>query len=301
MSSAMRSVLRVGRRRQRTGDQVTGGRPLTRAMMFVILAFGAVLMLMPFVWLIRSALMTDAQIFINPPQWIPNPVAWENFPEALTAQPFARYFLNTMIIEVLVVTGTVLTCSLTAFSFARLRWRGRNLVFGLLLTGVMLPYAVTLIPTFVGWAALGALDTFIPLTLPAWFAGAGGGVFNIFLIRQFFLSIPYEMDEAAYIDGANPWQVFTRIVMPLSKPVIVVVTIFTFIGVWNDFLGPLLYLTDSDNFTLALGLATFQSTYTAQWGLLMAASLVVILPIIVLFFVLQRYFVEGVTLTGIKG
>jgi multiple sugar transport system permease protein len=301
MSSAMRSVLSVGQRRRRSGDQVTGGRPLTRAMMFLILAFGAVLMLMPFVWLVRSALMTDAQIFINPPQWIPNPVAWENFPEALTAQPFARYFLNTMIIEVLVVTGTVLTCSLTAFSFARLRWRGRNLVFGLLLTGVMLPYAVTLIPTFVGWAALGALDTFIPLTVPAWFAGAGGGVFNIFLIRQFFLTIPYEMDEAAYIDGANPWQVFTRIVMPLSKPVIVVVTIFTFIGVWNDFLGPLLYLTDSDNFTLALGLATFQSTYTAQWGLLMAASLVVILPIIVLFFVLQRYFVEGVTLTGIKG
>ncbi|TDE94334.1 carbohydrate ABC transporter permease [Occultella glacieicola] len=297
----MRSVLSVGRRRRRTGDQVTGGRPLTRAMMFLILAFGAAAMLMPFVWLVRSALMTDAQIFINPPQWIPNPVAWENFPDALTAQPFVRYFLNTMIIEVLVVTGTVLTCSLTAFSFARLRWRGRNLVFGLLLTGVMLPYAVTLIPTFVGWAALGALDTFIPLTLPAWFAGAGGGVFNIFLIRQFFLTIPYEMDEAAYIDGANPWQVFTRIVMPLSKPVIVVVTIFTFIGVWNDFLGPLLYLTDSDNFTLALGLATFQSTYTAQWGLLMAASLVVILPIVLLFFVLQRYFVEGVTLTGIKG
>lgn len=302
MSSAMQSVLTVGRRRRRrAGDQVTGGRPLTRAMMFAILAFGAVLMLLPFVWLVRSALMTDSQIFINPPQWIPRPIAWENFPEALTAQPFARYFLNTMIIEVLVVTGTVLTCSLTAFSFARLRWRGRNLVFGLLLTGVMLPYAVTLIPTFVGWAALGALDTFVPLTLPAWFAGAGGGVFNIFLIRQFFLTIPYEMDEAAYIDGANPWQVFTRIVMPLSKPVIVVVTIFTFIGVWNDFLGPLLYLTDSDHFTLALGLATFQSTYTAQWGLLMAASLVVILPIIVLFFVLQRYFVEGVTLTGIKG
>lgn len=300
MSSAMRSVLQVGGRRRRRPQEV-GGRRLTRGAMFVVLALGALVMLAPLVWLVRSALMTDAQIFINPPQWIPDPLTWENFPEALTAQPFARYFLNTMIIEVVVVTGTVLTCSLTAFSFARLRWRGRNVVFGLLLTGVMLPYAVTLIPTFVGWAALGALDTFIPLTLPAWFAGAGGGVFNIFLFRQFFLTIPYEMDEAAYIDGANPWQVFVRIIMPLSKPVVVVVVIFTFIGVWNDFLGPLLYLTSSDNFTLALGLATFQSTYTAQWGLLMAASLVVILPIVVLFFVLQRYFVEGVTLTGIKG
>jgi len=269
--------------------------------MFLALTLGALVMLAPFAWLIRSALMTDAQIFINPPQWIPNPVAWENFPDALTAQPFARYFLNTMIIELFVVTGTVLTCALTAFSFARLRWRGRNVVFGVLLTGVMLPYAVTLIPTFVGWAALGALDTFLPLTVPAWFAGAGGGVFNIFLFRQFFLTIPYEMDEAAYIDGANPWQVFISIVMPLSKPVVVVVVIFTFIGVWNDFLGPLLYLSSSDNFTLALGLATFQSAYTAQWGLLMAASLMVILPIVLLFFVLQRYFVEGVTLTGIKG
>ena len=301
MSSAMQSLLRAGRHGGATGEQVRGGQPFTRAMMFAVLALGAVVMLMPFAWLVRSALMTDAQIFINPPQWLPDPVAWQNFPDALTAQPFARYFLNTMIIEALVVTGTVLTCSLTAFSFARLRWRGRDVVFGILLTGVMLPYAVTLIPTFVGWAALGALDTFVPLTLPAWFAGAGGGVFNIFLIRQFFLTIPYEMDEAAYIDGANPWQVFTRIVLPLAKPVIVVVTIFTFIGVWNDFLGPLLYLSDSRNFTLALGLATFQSTYTAQWGLLMAASFVVILPIVLLFFVLQRYFVEGVTLTGIKG
>ncbi|MGC4938721.1 carbohydrate ABC transporter permease [Kribbella sp. DT2] len=204
-------------------------------------------------------------------------------------------------VVVLVVTGTVLTCALAAFSFSRLRWRGRNLVFGLLLTGVMLPYAVTLIPTFVMWGSIGALDTFVPLTLPAWFAGAGGGVFNIFLFRQFFLTIPYELDEAAYIDGATPWKVFWSVIMPLSKPVIVVVVIFTFIGVWNDFLGPLLYLTDDSKFTLALGLAGFQSTYTAQWGFLMAASLVVILPITLIFFALQRYFVEGVTLTGVKG
>lgn len=275
--------------------------PVLRAVLWVVLLVGAVVMLFPFLWLVRSAFMGDNQIFISPPQWWPNPVAWSNFAEALTAQPFARYFLNTMIIEVLVVTGTVLTCSVAAFSFARLRWRGRNLVFGLLLTGVMLPYAVTLIPTFVMWGTLGMLDTYAPLTVPAWFAGAGGGVFNIFLMRQFFLTIPFELDEAAYIDGAGPWRVFWSIVLPNSKPVIVVVVIFTFIGVWNDFLGPLLYLSDESHFTLALGLATFQSTYTAQWGYLMAASLVVILPIVILFFFLQRYFVEGVTLTGVKG
>ncbi|GAB3408039.1 carbohydrate ABC transporter permease [Flindersiella endophytica] len=285
------SVLTPNRTRQTVGQ----------AVLWVVLLAGAVLMLVPFAWLVRSALMSDNQIFVAPPEWLPNPIAWSNFSGALTAQPFLRYFTNTMIIEVFVVTGTVLTCSLAAFSFARLRWRGRNLVFGLLLTGVMLPYAVTLIPTFVMWGYLGFLDTFVPLTVPAWFAGAGGGVFNIFLLRQFFLTIPFELDEAAYIDGATPWKVFWTIVLPNAKPAIVVVVIFTFIGAWNDFLGPLLYLSDESHFTLAQGLATFQSTYTAQWGYLMAASLVVILPIIVLFFALQRYFVEGVTLTGVKG
>ncbi|MEJ2459196.1 MAG: carbohydrate ABC transporter permease [Novosphingobium sp.] len=273
-----------------------------RLLLWALLAGGAAIMVVPFVWLVRSALMTDNQIFYYPPQWIPNPVAWSNFSEALTAQPFFQYFINTMIIEIFAVSGTTITCAMAGFAFARLRWRGRNIVFGLLLTGVMLPYAVTLIPTFIMWTTVGALNTFFPLTVPAWFAGAAGGAFNIFLYRQFFLGIPYELDEAAYMDGASPWQVFWLIVLPLSKPVLVVVSIFTFIGVWNDFLGPLLYVgSDQSKFTLALGLATFQSTYTAQWGYLMAASLAVIMPIVLLFFVLQRYFVEGITLTGLKG
>ncbi|MBM7785154.1 carbohydrate ABC transporter permease [Tenggerimyces flavus] len=271
-----------------------------RILLYAALVVGAIPTVVPFVWLIRSALMTDNQIFIAPPEWIPSPFAWTNFPEALTAQPFLAYFINTMVIEVVVVLGTVLTCSIAAFSFARLRWRGRNLVFGILLTSVMLPYAVTLIPTFVMWRELGALNTIAPLTVPAWFAGAGGGVFNVFLLRQFFLTIPFELDEAAYIDGASPWKVFWTIVLPLSRPALIVVTIFTFIGVWNDFLGPLLYLNDESKYTLALGLASFQSVYTAQWGYLMAASAAVIAPIIALFFFLQRYFIEGVTLTGIK-
>ncbi len=288
----------------RLGRSETGLRKLTpgRIGLWVGLVLGAIVMVVPFIWLLRSALMTDAQIFINPPEWIPNPPAWANFSEALTAQPFGQFFINTMIIELFVVTGTTLTCAMAGFAFARLRWKGRNFWFALLLTGVMLPYAVTLIPTFIGWSTIGALDTFFPLTIPAWFAGGAGGAFNIFLFRQFFLGLPYELDEAAYVDGASPWQVFWLIIMPLSKPVLIVVAIFTFIGVWNDFLGPLLYLGgDETKFTLALGLATFQSIYTAQWGYLMAASLVVILPIVILFFVLQRYFVEGIALTGLKG
>lgn len=270
------------------------------ALLYLALAAGAVPTLLPFVWLIRSALMQDTQMFIAPPQWIPDPFQWANFTEALTAQPFGRYFVNTVVIAVINVLGTVLTCSVAAFSFSRLRWRGRNVVFAVLLSGVMLPYAVTLIPTFVMWQELGALNTIAPLTVPSWFAGAGGGVLNVFLLRQFFLTIPFELDEAAYIDGATPWRVFWLIVMPLSKPAIVVVTIFTFIGAWNDFLGPLLYLNDEEKYTLSLGLASFQSIYITQWGYLMAASAAVIAPIIALFFFLQRYFIEGVTLTGIK-
>ncbi|MGN9910178.1 carbohydrate ABC transporter permease [Phytohabitans sp. LJ34] len=271
-----------------------------RIPLYIALAAGAAATLLPFVWLVRSAFMQDAQMFISPPQWIPDPFQWSNFTEALTAQPFGRYFLNTVIIAVISVLGTVLTCSVAAFSFSRLRWRGRNVVFGVLLSSVMLPYAVTLIPTFVMWQELGALNTIAPLTVPSWFAGAGGGVLNVFLLRQFFLTIPYELDEAAYIDGASPWRVFWMVVMPLSKPAIVVVTIFTFIGTWNDFLGPLLYLNDEEKYTLSIGLASFQSIYITQWGYLMAASAAVIAPIIALFFFLQRYFIEGVTLTGIK-
>ena len=285
----------AGRLRARRGRRNVG-----RLVLYVVLVVGAIPTMLPFVWLVRSALMNENQIFVAPPQWVPRPIEWVNFSGALTAQPFARYFVNTMIIEIVVLVGTVLTCSIAAFSFARLRWRGRNIAFAILLSSVMLPYAVTLIPTFVMWRSLGALDTFVPLTVPAWFAGAGGGVFNVFLLRQFFLTIPFELDEAAYIDGASPWKVFWTIVMPLSRPALVVVTIFTFIGVWNDFLGPLLYLNDERKYTLALGLASFQSVYTAQWGYLMAASAAVIAPIIVLFFFLQRYFIEGVTLTGIK-
>ncbi|GAA4509408.1 MULTISPECIES: carbohydrate ABC transporter permease [Nonomuraea] len=271
-----------------------------RLLLYLALLAGAVPTLLPFVWLVRSALMRDAQMFVAPPEWIPSPFQWSNFSEALTTQPFGRYFVNTLVIAVVSVVGTVLTCSVAAFSFSRLRWRGRDVVFALLLTGVMLPYAVTLIPTFVMWQRLGALDTIAPLTVPSWFAGAGGGVFNVFLLRQFFLTIPFELDEAAYIDGASPWRVFWTVVMPLSRPAIIVVTIFAFIGTWNDFLGPLLYLQSEENYTLSLGLASFQSIYLTQWGYLMAASAAVIAPIIALFFLLQRYFIEGVTLTGIK-
>lgn len=272
-----------------------------RFVVLLTLYLGAVVTLIPFLWLIRSSLMAPRQIFTFPIEWVPDPFVWENFPRALTAVDFRQYFVNTMIIEAGVVTGTLISSTLAAFAFSRLRWRGRNLVFGILLGSLMLPYAVTLIPTFLLWRELRALDTFVPLIVPSWFASGLGGVFNIFLLRQFFMTIPRDLDEAAYLDGASPIRVLIEIILPLSRPALIVVAIFTFIAVWNDFLGPLIYLTSEDNYTLAIGLRSFTSIYSNQWDLLMAASTAIIAPVILLFFFAQRYFIEGIALTGIKG
>jgi multiple sugar transport system permease protein len=272
---------------------------LRRVVLYAVLCAGAFVTLFPFLWLVRSSLMGDGQIFRSPPEWVPNPFHWDNYSGALTARPFGQYFLNTLAIEAVVVPGVLLVGALSAFTFARLRWRGRNVVFAVLLSGLMLPYAVTLVPTFIGWQKVGLVGTYVPLTLPAWFGAGQIGL--IFLMRQFFLTIPRELDDAAYVDGATPLTVFWRIVLPLSKPVLIVVGVFTFIAVWNDFLNPLIYLADDNRYTLALGLAAFQGVYTAQWGYLMAASTVVIAPIIAVFFLAQRQILEGITLTGLKG
>lgn len=265
---------------------------------YIILILGSVIFMLPFIWLLRSSFMELGQIFILPPEWIPRPFRWQNYPEALTAAPFLTYFLNTLKILIFNESGVVLTSIVCAYSFSRLRWPGRDLIFAILLTSLMLPYAVTLIPTFILWKMLGALNTFLPLTVPAWF---GGGMFYIFLLRQFFLTIPYELDEAAYMDGASPLKVLWSIVVPLSKPAVITVAIFNFIGVWNDLLGPIIYLSDPDKYTLAIGLSVFRSMYTAQWHYLMAASVVVLAPVIVIFFIGQRYFIQGIALTGLKG
>lgn len=284
----------------RSPTAVTRAKPfrVTRVLLYIILITGSVFMLLPFVWLIRSSLMGTSQIFVFPPEWVPAPFQWSNYPEALTSVPFGRYFMNTFIIEVCVLAGVLLTSMISAFSFARLRWPGRQLIFSLLIGSMMLPYAVTLIPTFVMWRELGGLNTFLPLIVPAWF---GGGAFNIFLMRQFMLTIPRDLDEAAYMDGGTPLTVLWRVIVPLCSPALIVIGIFTFIDVWNDFLGPIIYLSDERNFTLALGLATFRGLNNTNWPYLMAASSTILAPVVLLFFIGQRYFIEGITLTGIKG
>lgn len=271
---------------------------ISKSIIYIILLFISFVCLVPFYWMIRSSLMDMSQIFTMPPIWIPNPIKFSNYKEALTMLPFGRYFLNTLFVVVFTVLGTVITSSLCAYSFSRIEWKGRDTVFGILLTAMMIPFAVTLIPTFIGWQKLGVVNSYAPLIVPAWF---GGGVFNVFLLRQFFRTIPKELDEAARIDGAGHFTIYSKIIMPLSKPSLIVVSLFSLMGSWNDFLGPLVYLNDGDKFTLSLGLMQFQGMYSAQWQYMMAAATVVLIPIVIIFFIGQKYFIEGISMSGMKG
>jgi multiple sugar transport system permease protein len=267
-------------------------------LVYVLLIVGSLICLFPFYWLLRSSLMNQSDIFVIPPIWFPNPLEVSNYGEALSAIPFGRYFGNTLLIVVLGIAGIVLSSSLCAYSFARLRWPGRNFIFMVILTSMMMPGAVTLIPQFVGWTKLGATNTFLPLIVPAWF---GGGAFNVFLLRQFMSTIPKELDEAALVDGAGLFRIYSSIILPLTVPALVVVGLFSFLNGWNDFMGPLIYLNDERLYTLALGLQTFKGMYNAQWHLMMAATTIVLLPAIAVFFLGQKYFVEGIVMTGLKG
>jgi multiple sugar transport system permease protein len=281
----------------------TGGFNINRVLVYIILILGTVFCLLPLVWMIRTSLMKLAQVFTVPIIWIPKPFVFRNYPTALSFLPFARYFLNTLVIGILTVAGVIVSCSISAYGFSRLRWPGRNIVFSLVISTMMLPYAATLIPTFLGWNLLGVIDTYIPLIVPAWFAACPWtGAFSIFLLRQFFRTIPHELDEAAFIDGASRLTIFTRIIFPLSRSGLVVVALLAFLRSWNDFLYPLVYLNHDIKFTLSLGLQLFQSTflYGSEWQLMMAASVIVVIPVIIIFIVGQRYLVQGISLSGLK-
>jgi ABC-type glycerol-3-phosphate transport system permease component len=262
-----------------------------------VLIAGLVLVFFPIAWAVSTSLKNPGDIFLYPPTWIPNPIRWQNYVQAMTTADFGRYFLNTTFITVVDIVAKVLSCSLVAFSFARLRWWGRDVLFIVMLSTLMLPQQVTLIPQFIIYRQLGWIDTFMPLIVPNLF----GGPFFTFLLRQFFLSIPTDLDDAARIDGCSSWGVYWRIILPLSRPALMMVAIYVFNITWNDFFGPLIYLHNRNNYTISLGLQAFQTQSGPEWHLIMAASLVAMLPVLILFFFGQRYFIQGVVFSGVKG
>jgi len=271
---------------------------IVKTIVFIILTLGSLLILSPIWWMIATSLKDMKEIMTYPPTFIPQEWHWSNYAETLQKAPFMRYTLNTLFITVLVVIGNVLSNSFIAYGFSKIQFKGRNVLFALVLATMMIPGFVTLIPQYVLYAKLGWLNTYLPLILPAFF----GSAFFIFLLRQFFLTIPNELIEAAKIDGANHLYIWWKIIVPLAKPAIATVAIFSFNGAWNDFLGPLLFLNDSDMYTLQLGLQVFKGQNDTQWNFLMAGSLMVLIPVITLFFIFQRYFIEGMNLTaGSKG
>jgi multiple sugar transport system permease protein len=271
-------------------------RRLANLMTHTVLVGLLLVFLGPFFWLVSTSFKTDRAMFRMPPQWIPSPVTIEHYLKAFTDFPALRYTANTMVIVICSTLGTLLSCSMAAYAFSRLRWPDRKLIFGLLLATMMIPGQVTMIPVFILFSKIQWVDTFLPLIVPAFF----GNAFFVFLLRQFFLTVPEELLEAARLDGAGEWRVFWQVVLPLSKPALLTVMIFAVLRAWNDFMGPLIYLSSEDNRTLALGLAHLRGVQATEWGLLMAASMLMVLPALLLFFVAQRFFIEGIALTGTK-
>lgn len=266
--------------------------------LYALMCAGAAVFAMPFVWMISTALKTDIASRQFPPVWIPAQPEWSNFSEAWRLVPFGLFAWNTLRISVLATIGSTLSAAMVAFGFARIRFAGRDTVFMLLLSTMMLPGVVTMVPGYILMRELGWIDTYLPLIVPAYF---GGGAFAIFLLRQFFLTIPVELDEAAKMDGATFPQIFWRVVMPLSKPAVTTIGLFSFMGSYKDFMGPLIFLNSDNKQTLELGLQAFQTLHGTHYNFMMAAALIVSIPVILIFFAGQRYFIEGITLTGIKG
>jgi multiple sugar transport system permease protein len=257
----------------------------------------AFLFLLPFFWMLSTSLKSDTQLFAYPPIWIPIPPNWANYPDAVNYISFYLYLRNTLLISVAATLGVLISSSMVAYSLARIPWGGRHFLFILTVATLMLPFQVTLIPLFIVFKNLGWVGDFRPLIVPHFF----GGAFYIFLLRQFFMTIPMELSEAARIDGAGEFRIYWSVILPLAKPALATVAIFEFIARWRDYLGPLIYLNEQKLYTLSLGLYEYSSQYGREWGLLMAASVLITLPIILLFFFLQKTFVQGITLTGIKG
>jgi len=279
------------------GQQRRGWRPNNRVLIVEgLLVIMAVLFLVPFAWLVSMSLKPNSQVFATSIIWMPHPVMWSNYAGALSQFPFLRYFTNTMIICTFVVIGSTASSAFVAYGFARVQWPGREVLFVVVLATLILPVQVTLIPQFLLFRGLGWVNTYLPLIVPTFF----GNAFFIFLFRQFYLGLPAELSDAARIDGCNDLRIFAQIILPLSRPVLATAAIFSFIGAWSDFLGPLIYLNDANKYTLSVGVQQVIGQ-APNWTQLMAIGVLMTLPILILFFFVQRTFIAGISFSGIKG
>jgi multiple sugar transport system permease protein len=280
-------------------------RRIRRGLLIGLLICGGILMMVPFLWMVTTSLKTRAEVFSTTPTLLPANPHWENYSDMWNALPFAAFFVNSVKLAVLNTLGQLISCSMAAFAFAALRFPFRGPLFALLLVTLIIPFQVVLVPNFILYRLLphpfSSSGNWIGTQEPLWVGAFLGAAFGTFLLRQFFLGIPRELGDAARVDGANPWQIYRHIYLPLARPALATLAIFTFMWSWNDFINPIIYLRDVQSFTLTAGLSLFQGQYVGRWPLLMAGALVSVIPMIVLFVLAQRHFVRGIALTGIKG
>ena len=274
-------------------------KPRAQVASIIVLTLGAIVIMVPFFWMVSTALKAQGNLYLYPPQWIPDPIVWSNIKEVWNAVPFGRFTLNSGIIVVSVVVGTLLSCSFSAYGFARLRAPGRDLIFVLVLATMMLPTTVTLVPMYIGFNYIGWTNSFLPLIVPAYF----GTPLYIFLLRQFYLSIPKELEESGRIDGASAFRIWWDLMLPQTKPALATVAVFTFFATYNDFFGPLIYLNDQSKQTIAVALSYFTGSQNVgpQMHLLMSMTLMATIPALVVFIFAQRYFVQSIVTSGLKG
>jgi multiple sugar transport system permease protein len=269
---------------------------VTTVLLHVFLIIGAIVMVVPFLWMMVTSLETTAQAFSIPPSFIPNPFKWGNYLESFNALPFNLAYMNSAIVSVSVTFFQLITCSMAAYAFARIQFPGREIIFFAFLATLMIPFQLTIIPIFLTMKQLGLLDTLLSLILPPALFSA----FGVFLLRQFILGLPIELEEAAIMDGANRWTIFWQIIIPLLRGPLAALGIFTFIGQWNDFFRPLIMLNTPSNFTVPLMLSQFRGQYATQWTLVMAGSVIAIFPLLIVYVLAQRHIIKGIAMTGLK-
>jgi len=291
------------RRSQRTPRKVA-----RRAALYAALISGGLAMMIPFIWMLTTSLKTRAEVFSSAPFSFPTGLHWENYTNMWFALPdvtFGTFFQNSIVIASLATIGQVVTCSMAGYAFAMFEFRGKRVLFALLLATLIIPFQIVLVPNFILYRylpwPLSESGNWIGTNLPLWVWACFGGAFGTFLLRQFFLTIPSELADAARVDGANPWQIFVRVYAPLARPALATLAIFQFMWSWNDLLDPLIYLRDLPTYTTTVGLAFFQGQFVGKWPEMMAGALVSLLPMVILFIVAQRYFVRGIALSGLKG